>query len=236
MNEFVHAPNAEQERPRWVITLVVAVACFGVGIGVVALMPAALQTAPAATRSTKVVVAAPPPVGAPQQTREPTSPTATQPAADVDARPDEPFAEATRPSDESNAPIPAVTNAPVTSQAPEATLTMIQGRVAYLRCDGLRNEDGRFPCPRDAELEQAVWDILATLPRCPGGLGRGGVDVRLDLVRGERTQVRVLPIAGSPEPALDGDRVYGCVGSRLARLSTALDPIYLMVSFRAALR
>lgn len=124
---------------------------------------------------------------------------------------------------------------PEDSQA-TAELQLIPGRVAYLRCDGLRADKGPFPCPRDVTLETEAWAALGALPRCRPSLERGGVDVRLDLVRGKPTDVRVLPIAGSPEPPLDAERVYACVGKSLAKLNTRLDPIYMVVSMRASLR
>jgi hypothetical protein len=241
MTELVQTPTPDEERPRFGITLAIAVACFALGVAAVSALPATPKPAAKLARADRVTTHA----TAPRTTSTPTATTAASATAATDSAAPAPVIAATDPT-------PTVTPAASPPAAPPPTpiaetpspsaphadsnLTMIQGRVAYLRCDGLRNERGRFPCPRDAALEQAVWDVLATLPRCTPSLGRGGVDVRLDLVRGERTQARVLAITGSPEPSLDSDQVYACVGSRLARLSTALDPIYMMVSFRAALR
>lgn len=113
---------------------------------------------------------------------------------------------------------------------------MIQGRVAYLRCDGLSGERGRFPCPRDSALERAVWDVLNGLPTCVPSLGRGGADIRLDIARDQKTEARVLAVAGAPEPSLDPQAIQACIGPRLKRLQTSLDPIYMMISFRFSLR
>ncbi len=239
MNQLVQTPTPEDERPRLGTALAIAAASFMLGIAAVTALPAqpkprvkALSAAHTTVRETPPRAATTPSgsdtgraANAPQQ-EQPLAPVPHAAAIASPVIPDQTTDEGTA----------TLEDAPPAAPPERNNLTMIQGRVAYLRCDGLRNEHGRFPCPRDAALEQSVWDVLNTLPRCAPSLGRGGVDVRLDLVRGERTQVRVLPIAGSPEPSLDDDQVYACVGARLARISTSLDPIYMMVSFRAVLR
>lgn len=165
-----------------------------------------------------------------------TSPTET--AAKTDEAPAAPTAHEVAPAPSEPAPPTAVivTAEEVGDSDTTAELQLIPGRVAYLRCDGLRADNGPFPCPRDVALEAEAWAVLGALPRCQPRLERGGVDVRLDLVRGRPTEVRVLPIAGSPEPTLDAERVYACVGKSLAKLNTRLDPIYMVVSLRASLR
>jgi hypothetical protein len=60
-------------------------------------------------------------------------------------------------------------------------LTFKHGHVAYLRCNGLPQSKGPFPCPRDREMEKQVWSALSELERCaPVELrGRRG-DVRIE--------------------------------------------------------
>lgn len=250
----MHTPTTEDEEPRFGLTVAIAVACFAIGVATVAWIPKSENGG-----------AAPSPSSSSSASRgdhdeAPVSPAAsnavdvreavTGPSEHPEATPDEAAGSATAKTvdgSESDKPAAADMTATanpkartlgrVVSAADEtAELSLIQGRVAYFRCDGLRTQSGKFPCPRDAVLEQAVWEILSTLPSCSPSLGRGGADIRLDLGRVQRTEVRVLPIHGSPEPALDSDRVYACVGKRLVKLRTSLEPIYMMVSFRASLR
>lgn len=236
MTTLVEEPTAESERPRAGIAFAVAALCFCAGIGgVVALAPSERQ------RPAEYVTSAPtatPRVIAPQRPIVPVQMPAPEPPASRAASPSSPASSAMPTPTEPTASVAPALAAPVEAQAPSvanAELTVIQGRVAYLRCDGLSAEGGRSPCPRDAALERAVWSALEVLPGCAPHLARGGADVRLDISRGQRTEVRVIPIAGSPEPTLDPQRVYACVGRSLTKLTTTLDPIYMMVSFRVAL-
>lgn len=224
MMASVTSPTTEPPQPRIGVSIAVAVVCFG--IGVAAVVVGAGRTAthrPAASPySNKRPAAAPAPAVAADRTLP-----ASSHAAVTDQVKD-----------------PPQRVAPVTEVAPESrpnaprdgAMTVIPGRVAYLRCDGLTGERGRFPCPRDVDLERAVWEALAALPTCKPSLGRGTADVRLDLSRSQGTEARVLAIPGSPEPSLDTDRVYECVGRHLTALTTSLDPIYMVISFRFAMR
>ena len=109
---------------------------------------------------------------------------------------------------------------------------VVPGRTAYLRCEGVRLVPGPFPCPRDREMEQNVWDVLRSLAECTcADCGSGHVDVRLDYKRGEEPIARVIRPARF-ESAVDTEAVYGYVGEALTSIPTKLDPAYMVVSFR----
>lgn len=109
------------------------------------------------------------------------------------------------------------------------------GRVAYLRCDGVPQRSGPYPCPRDEALETAVWSVLATLPRCadaPTGLGES--DVRLELVAGAPPDLMLR--APRPEvPRLDGPALLRCVAGPLSHVATTTRATRLVLSFRFTL-
>lgn len=214
MTHAIVTPTADQERPRAIVAIAVAVLCFGLGLTAVV---ATSDPAPTDVGRTHT----------PAQRTAPLTPTAAAPKRLSSETPPSPSVVVAPPAD------PTGTTA---DDAAEDAPVLIPGRVAYLRCDGLSAEPGRFPCPRDARLEDAVWQALAALTSCKPSLGRGTIDVRLDISRGQRTEARVVGIADSPEPALGSDAVYACVGKRLTNLTTTLDPLYMVVSFRVALR
>ncbi len=131
-----------------------------------------------------------------------------------------------------NASPDAIPNASPTATAPpraEVPLRVRRGRVAYLRCDGLRT------CPRDERLEDAVWPILEGLATCAAApTTPGEADIRLDYG------------AGAPEIAwrdtfpddtvrLDRERVLGCLQGPLAATRQSVGATRLLVSFRFAL-
>ena len=131
-----------------------------------------------------------------------------------------------------NASPDAIPNASPTATAPpraEVPLRVRRGRVAYLRCDGLRT------CPRDERLEDAVWPILEGLATCAATPATPGeADIRLDYG------------AGAPEIAwrdtfpddtvrLDRERVLGCLQGPLAATRQSVGATRLLVSFRFAL-
>jgi hypothetical protein len=109
------------------------------------------------------------------------------------------------------------------------------GRVAYLRCDGVPQRPGPYPCPRDEALEAAVWNVLETLPRCaeaPPGLGES--DVRLELARDRPTVLRLR--APRPDvPRLDGAAVLRCAAGPLSHVATTSGATRLMLAFRFSL-
>jgi len=110
-----------------------------------------------------------------------------------------------------------------------------RGRIAYLRCEGVPQRPGPYPCPRDEALEVAVWAVLDTLPRCaeaPAGLGES--DVRLELVAGAPTDAK-LRAPRSGVPRLDGPAILRCTAGPLSHLATTTGATKLVLSFRFAL-
>ncbi len=110
-----------------------------------------------------------------------------------------------------------------------------RGRVAYLRCDGVPLRPGPYPCPREERLEEAVWAVLETLPRCaeaPAGLGE--TDVRLELARDAPPEVK-LRAPRADVPRLDGAAVLRCVAGPLSHVTTSSRATRLMLAFRVTL-
>ncbi len=110
-----------------------------------------------------------------------------------------------------------------------------RGRVAYLRCEGVPQRPGAYPCPRDEALEDAVWTVLETLPRCaeaPPGLGES--DVRVEVVPGTPTDVKLR--APRPNvPRLDGPAILRCAAGPVSHLTTRTGSTKLVLSFRFTL-
>lgn len=110
-----------------------------------------------------------------------------------------------------------------------------RGRVAYLRCEGVPQRPGPYPCPRDEALENAVWTVLETLPRCadaPPGLGES--DVRVEVVPGTPTDVKLR--APRPNvPRLDGPAILRCAAGPVSHLATTTGSTKLVLSFRFTL-
>ena len=162
-----------------------------------------------------------------------TSPDANaNPNPSVDANPNASASADANPDANPNANPNASPNASPPPTAPpraEVPLRVRRGRVAYLRCDGLRT------CPRDERLEDAVWPILEGLATCAAApTTPGEADIRLDYG------------AGAPEIAwrdtfpddtvrLDRERVLGCLQGPLAATRQSVGATRLLVSFRFAL-
>jgi hypothetical protein len=180
---------------------------------------AAEPAAPAVEQAAAPPAPAPPPAAVPSP---PELPRATPPAeaprgatvAAIDARRDEP-------SDE-----PA--SRAVSTTDPFADQRLKPGIVAYLRCDGVPQHKGPFPCPRDRDLERRVWHTLRSLERCePLVDARGASEVRLEL-----TPIRTeLHVVGGE---LDRSAVRQCAAS-LTSARTSLQPERMIVAFRFAL-
>jgi hypothetical protein len=107
-------------------------------------------------------------------------------------------------------------------------MRFVHGRVAYLRCDGLPQRRGPFPCPRDREMELQIWSALSSLEHCDLVQQRGRTDVRFDFDGDARTWSAI----GS----LDRSTVVRCAGAALSRVGTSLRPTRMIVSFRFELR
>lgn len=117
--------------------------------------------------------------------------------------------------------------------ASRAARTFNQGHVAYLRCEGVPRGSGRFPCPRDRDLEASVWRTLATLQTCNVDPGRGVADVRLQFEGKRHPKVRLRHRSNG---GLRDRAVLKCVAEELSQLSTRHDPTDMIVSFRFELR
>jgi hypothetical protein len=124
---------------------------------------------------------------------------------------------------------------PVKTRAPAGRKLEV-GRVAYLRCDGLEQTHGDYPCPRDSALERSAWLTLQQIATCQlADSGIGYADVRLNFKRGKIATVRIL-LPFKQRPVLKKQAVYECVGKQLTSLTTALDPLYMIVSFQFWIR
>jgi hypothetical protein len=234
-------PAADRVRPAWL--LVAAGAGLAGGIGLIWLTVTPPPTTPEPDET--------PPVGAagPGTTPEPQEGEATAPAA----RPSdgEPAEEAPSPaaapgSETEDAPAPAAAPAPEAQEAPapvappedpapphrqatSPTLRMVPGRVAYLQCEGVPQQDGPFPCPRDLPLESRVWEALRALPDCPTApTAPGRADLRWVYASGETPELRFL---GSATDLNEG-RLRTCLEGPLTALRTELSPELMVVSFR----
>jgi hypothetical protein len=114
------------------------------------------------------------------------------------------------------------------ASAQPSQLRFVHGRVAYLRCEGLPQRRGPFPCPRDREMEQQVWDALSSLAHCDLAQQRGRSDVRFDFQADER--------AWTASGTLERGTVVRCAGAALSRVGTSLRPTRMIVSFRFELQ
>lgn len=125
------------------------------------------------------------------------------------------------------APIPEPTPLPP-ADGPAGTI--IEGRVAYLRCEGLANIPPSGPCPRDHSVEARVWEAVRALPTsCSALRGReGSSDVRVvfDGPRMSGLGFRDLP------DELEREAVRACLEPSLERVRTGLGTSRLTASFR----
>jgi hypothetical protein len=106
--------------------------------------------------------------------------------------------------------------------------------VAYVRCDGLPQVAGRFPCPRDPWLETHVWRGLNQLTQC-GAVAkqRGEGELRLEFDRFGALSLHFEP---KGDGTLDPGAVIQCAEQSLARIHTSLHPERMVVAFRFRLQ
>lgn len=209
-------PPADDQPKPWTVA---AVAVVGLAAGLLL----AARVAPAEDRATS-----PPKAGS-----EP--PAAEHDPAEVPAKMAEPPPEP-EPSDDDGATKAATSEpkprtAKPAAGAPSAlTQRVIEpGRVAYLVCEGVPLRQGPYPCPRDLELEESVWNALDALPECPTApTGTGQVDVRLHYEGSQDPEIRFLPAATD----LDIPSLSSCLDPSLRKLHSALGASSLVVSFR----
>jgi hypothetical protein len=136
---------------------------------------------------------------------------------------------ANEPSSPATAP-----SAALPSTAAELAPHFQLGIVAYDRCDGLPQQAGRFPCPRDLQLEQHVWRALRALESCElSSSQRGQGEVRFEFRGGPGASLR---IRAPKEGGLDRTVVSKCAGAALSSARTALASDHMVVRFRFELR
>ena len=146
-----------------------------------------------------------------------------------------------RPPTPARAPTPPPTPTPAPTATPAPTRrpfhgVIDHGLVAYLRCDGVPQRPGPFPCPRDRALENAAWAAVDTLRGCADGpLGIGEADMRIEYAADQPPDVRVRPVRGGTLGRADAGRIVSCIGPSVAALRPTMRATRLIVSFRFAL-
>ncbi len=114
-------------------------------------------------------------------------------------------------------------------------VTLRRGRVAYLRCDGVPQREGPFPCPRDEPLEAAVWSALAEVSRCARSPGAGQADLVVDLADDAAPTIRTRDTFPPDTPRTDDAALLACTSGSLGNVRSSLSPRRLVVSFRLTL-
>jgi len=238
----IERPSAGAERVPVVRLLAIAAGCFLLGIGAVVLNAGGKRIvvrAPAAAPPTESAMAES------EGVEETAQETAQEAAQETDQHARAAAEEASAPPAfviaEGDAGVLAPPEAvdagvEVPTATPFAGARRVEpGRIAYLRCEGVPQRPGPYPCPRDEALEAAVWAVLDTLPRCadaPAGLGES--DVRLELITGAPTDAKLrAPRPGVPR--LDGPAILRCTAGPLSHLATTTGATKLVLSFRFAL-
>jgi hypothetical protein len=246
-NGRVSVPDVATDRPHLLGAAAVAVVALSAGLASAYGLRDGCASTPeldgvqrsaagASAPPSQPAIAAPQPaIAAPQHTPQPTpaapqpTPAAPQPATAAKAAP------TALPAPEATPTLEPVAAQPQASQPAAleaaAAARFDRGYVAYLRCDGVPQVAGPFPCPRDLVLERRVWRALSALEHCPlAPEQRGAADIRIEFTRA-RGRGEWLVASG----ALDRDAVSRCVGSELAGVGTSLHPTRMIVSFRFAL-
>ncbi len=237
----VAIPSARQDRPR--VAALALLGAVGVSLGVGLARWGAGQGPPSGqTRPSPAEAAATSPA--------PAEGALAQGGTDAEA-PRSPEPEGPPPGAPGAAPAEPALEVPTATPTPTATATptdpgaarpggprhVEQGRVAYLRCDGVPPSTGPFPCPRDPGLERAVWHAIDEMASCDGLGGElGEADLSLTLVRGAPTEIGTRDTFRSDVSRLDPTRVMGCLRAPLAGVTPTLDASRLVVSFRFRVR
>ncbi|MBN8610370.1 MAG: hypothetical protein J0L92_07295 [Deltaproteobacteria bacterium] len=166
---------------------------------------------------------------------------ATQPEPDLDAgdvtvsaQPVEEPAEV--PIEEPTEETPHVAAGSGTPGVPTAARVAVRrGRVAYLRCEGVPQREGPFPCPRDEPLEDAVWDALRTVERCGAPPPLGQADIVLDFEGEAAPTIRARDTFPADTTRTDDAALLACTAESLGNVTSSLRPRRLVVSFRLTL-
>lgn len=217
----VRIPNAAEDAFPWVKTALAGLVCGALGLGLAKYGMEEDRTGESG-EGEPVLANVP-------MAEEPTeAPTETAPVAQE--APDAAVAEdAFVEPDAFVVPVVAVTAPPVGG----GSHTVRRGRVAYLRCEGVPQRPGPFPCPRDEALENAVWAALdTTLTTCGTLAGQGEADVVIDFDHMDTPTARMRDTFASDAVRVDADAVLSCSQAALANVRTAFHPRRLMVSFR----
>lgn len=246
----VRIPHPEEDTFPWLRVALVAAVGLGLGLGISywgmerdraaeAESSGALGARPETDASPEPEAATEPtpqPVVEPQPTTstalEAEPPLAVEPARTASAP--EP---APQPAPEPEpAPALVATPAPLPTPTPAASgpVTLRTGRVAYLRCDGVPQRPGPFPCPRDEPLEQAVWAALRAVERCDRSPGPGAADIVVDF-DAEQPTIRARDTFPSDTVRTDATALLACAGDSLGNVRSSLSPRRLVVSFRLTL-
>lgn len=206
----------------WAVPLVLATLCFGAGFALAQLSLDQDRARLADTADNDSPARPAAPENAPEQ---------TNPDNQAGA-PDSAVGEAREPrvspsaADTSERDPPANRRAPPSEDAAtsQRTMAITRGRVAYLRCRGVPPRPGRFPCPRDLQLEQAVWRAVEGLERCPAAVA-SEIDLRVEFRSSSTGEVTLNADDASVH------RLRGCLGEHL-QFTTSLTPEDMVVSFR----
>lgn len=209
-----------RDAPRWASVAAVAVVSLGVGLAVAAWGTRPAQDARGHERGR------PPPEPSVPSRVDPgpvSAPASQDPALEVEPPPQaEPVREVAR--EPESTPTPA---SPTPSDPGELGVHRV--RVAYLRCDV---GTGRA-CPRDENVEAAVWAIVEGLMACPTPpTTAGSADLRLEYHADGAPEVGWRDTFGPDEARLDRERVLRCLSEPLSATRGSAVGERLIVSFR----
>jgi hypothetical protein len=228
----VRVPTAAEDAFPWVKSGLAAILCGALGLGLAKYGMEEDRTGESGEGEpvlAELPIAALPAEEPPAQEAEVAPEPATAPVLAVDV-PDAPVpADAFVEPDAFVAPVAVVTAPPVGG----GSHTVRRGRVAYLRCEGVPQRPGPFPCPRDEALENAVWAALdTTITTCGTLAGQGEADVVIDFDHADTPTARMRDTFASDAVRVDADAVLSCSQAALATVRTVFHPRRLMVSFR----
>jgi hypothetical protein len=244
----VRIPRPEEDAFPWIPVAVVATVGAAVGLGIAywgmerdrpaeaSLAPDSAEGTPDATRAeieapTEPV---PEPIVEAEHATEPES--APAPVIEADEAGEAATEEAHTTPEPNTGPPSRVTPEPTSMPATSASgpLTLRTGRIAYLRCDGVPQRPGPFPCPRDEPLEQAVWAALRSVERCERSPGPGAADIVVDFET-EQPTIRARDTFPADTVRTDAAALLACAGDSLENVRSSLSPRRLVVSFRLTL-
>jgi hypothetical protein len=123
---------------------------------------------------------------------------------------------------------------PSAEPTPAGPGTIVRGRIAYIRCDGVPQRAGPNPCPRGTRVEAAVWAAIDRLPNCGALAGhRGAADVRVVFDAGT---VSGLGFRDLDPPVLDRTALAACLEPALRGLRATVPASRMTAAFRFDLR